>query len=76
MCIQQLHYIDMKFFLNIIIIMAAINTSFSQSTVDKTIFQFIVKNLEGEEYDFSVLKGKKVMTVSYTHLTLPTILLV
>jgi hypothetical protein len=33
--------------------------SFSQNTDDKTIFQFIVKNLEGQDYDFGVLKGKK-----------------
>ena len=40
------------------------NSSFSQDMLDKTIFQFTVKNLEGIDYDFSTLKGKKVMIVN------------
>ena len=31
---------------------------------DKTIYQFKVTNLEGEEFDFNTLKGKKVMIVN------------
>jgi glutathione peroxidase len=44
--------------------MIATNSSFSQNSFDKTIFQFIVKNLEGQDYDFSILKGKKIMIVN------------
>ena len=35
-----------------------------QPSPKKTIYQFKVTNLEGEEFDFSTLKGKKVMIVN------------
>ena len=31
---------------------------------DTTIYQFTVQNLEGDEFDFSSLKGKKIMIVN------------
>ncbi len=54
----------MKIIFKIFVFMIASNSSFSQDMVDKTIFQFTVKNLEGLDYDFSILKGKKVMIVN------------
>ena len=51
----------------ILIILAFMMTSpaaFSQEKSDKTIFQFTVKNIEGVDFDFSSLKGKKVMIVN------------
>ena len=50
-------------FVNLIIITFMI-TSIGvqgQPSPKKTIYQFKVTNLEGEEFDFSTLKGKKVM---------------
>lgn len=44
--------------------MIATETTFSQNVADNTIFQFRVKNLEGQDFDFSTLKGKKVMIVN------------
>lgn len=54
----------MKLILNFLLLMVATNYSFSQNTTDNTIFQFIVKNLEGQDYDFNTLKGKKIMIVN------------
>ena len=54
----------MKLILNFLLLMVATNYSFSQNTIDNTIFQFIVKNLEGQDYDFNTLKGKKIMIVN------------
>jgi glutathione peroxidase len=56
--------LEMKLLLNFLFLMIATNSSFSQNSFDKTIFQFIVKNLEGQDYDFSILKGKKIMIVN------------
>ena len=53
-------------FVNLIIITFMI-TSIGvqgQPSPKKTIYQFKVTNLEGEEFDFSNLKGKKVMIVN------------
>ena len=53
-------------FVNLIIITFMI-TSIGvqgQPSPKKTIYQFKVTNLEGEEFDFSTLKGKKVMIVN------------
>jgi len=36
----------------------------SQNEQDTSIYQFIVENLEGEEFDFNDLKGKKIMVVN------------
>lgn len=38
--------------------------SFVQSDTSKTIYHFKVQNIEGETFDFSSLKGKKVMIVN------------
>jgi glutathione peroxidase len=54
----------MKIIFKIFVFMIASNSLFSQDMIDKTIFQFTVKNLEGIDYDFSILKGKKVMIVN------------
>jgi glutathione peroxidase len=35
-----------------------------QKAVDTTIYQFKVTNLEGENFDFSTLEGKKIMIVN------------
>ena len=39
-------------------------SSRAQSEKDTTIYQFKVQNLEGEEFDFNTLKGKKIMIVN------------
>ena len=44
--------------------MIASQSAFAQENNDQTIFQFKVKNIEGEDFDFSSLKGKKVMIVN------------
>jgi len=36
----------------------------SQNDIDKTIYQFKVSNLEGGDFDFNELKGKKIMIVN------------
>ena len=36
----------------------------SQNEQDTSIYQFKVENLEGEEFDFNDLKGKKIMVVN------------
>ena len=35
-----------------------------QKTADTTIYQFKVASLEGEDFDFSTLEGKKIMIVN------------
>ncbi|MDA9015056.1 glutathione peroxidase [Flavobacteriaceae bacterium] len=54
----------MKLILTLLVFMIATETAFSQNEADNTIFQFRVKNLEGQDFDFSTLKGKKVMIVN------------
>ncbi len=54
----------MKLILTLLVFMIATETTFSQNEADSTIFQFRVKNLEGQDFDFSTLKGKKVMIVN------------
>jgi glutathione peroxidase len=44
--------------------MITTQSAFSQDQKDDTIFQFIVKNIEGEDFDLNSLKGKKVMIVN------------
>ena len=36
----------------------------SQNDIDKTIYQFKVSNLEGGDFDFNELKGKKIIIVN------------
>ena len=40
------------------------STLYSQNTMEKTIHQFTVETLEGDRFDFSSLKGKKIMVVN------------
>ncbi|MDA9878731.1 glutathione peroxidase [Flavobacteriaceae bacterium] len=54
----------MKLILKLLVFMMTTQTAFSQENQDQTIFQFIVKNIEGEDFDLSSLKGKKVMIVN------------
>jgi glutathione peroxidase len=51
----------MKKYLIILIVMVASLNGFSQS---KSLYDFKVKTLEGQDFDFSTLKGKKVMIVN------------
>jgi len=48
----------------LLILMISTLTARSQKNDDPTIYQFKVTNLEGEEFDFNTLKGKKVMIVN------------
>jgi len=48
----------------LLILMISTLTARSQKNEDPTIYQFKVTNLEGEEFDFNTLKGKKVMIVN------------
>jgi len=48
----------------ITVLMISTLTARSQKNDDPTIYQFKVTSLEGEEFDFSTLKGKKVMIVN------------
>lgn len=51
--------------LNLLIIMIATLSARSQKEdEDKTIFQYKVQSLEGDEFDFNSLKGKKIMIVN------------
>ena len=54
----------MRLTLIILVFMMTSPSAFSQEKGDKTIFQFTVKNIEGVDFDFSSLKGKKVMIVN------------
>lgn len=40
------------------------STLYTQNTMEKTIHQFTVETLEGDRFDFSSLKGKKIMVVN------------
>lgn len=40
------------------------STLYAQNTMEKTIHQFTVETLEGDQFDFSSLKGKKIMVVN------------
>ena len=53
-------------FINLILttLMITTLTAQGQKEADTTIYQFKVTNLEGEEFDFSTLKGKKIMIVN------------
>ena len=50
----------MKQFLTLLVLMIASQSAFAQENNDQTIFQFKVKNIEGEDFDFSSLRGKKL----------------
>jgi len=50
--------------LTLLIFMIATLSAESQNEQDTTIYQFKVENLEGEEFDFNNLKGKKIMVVN------------
>jgi glutathione peroxidase len=54
----------MRLTLIILAIMMNSPAAFSQEKIDNTIFQFTVKNIEGVDFDFSSLKGKKIMIVN------------
>ncbi|MDG1653462.1 MAG: glutathione peroxidase [Flavobacteriaceae bacterium] len=54
----------MKLTLTLLVFMITSQVANSQNTNDDTIFQFTVKNIEGEDFDFSSLKGKKIMVVN------------
>lgn len=52
---------------NLILILIMISTLSARSQKeegDTTIYQFKVQSLDGEEFDFSTLKGKKIMVVN------------
>lgn len=51
---------------NLILITLMITTlnALGQKTADTTIYQFKVASLEGEDFDFSSLEGKKIMIVN------------
>ena len=40
------------------------STLYAQNTMEQTVHQFIVETLEGDQFDFSSLKGKKIMVVN------------
>ena len=46
------------------IMIATLSARSQKEEGDTTIYQFTVQNLEGEEFDFSSLKGKKIMVVN------------
>ncbi len=46
------------------IMIATLSARSQKEKGDTTIYQFIVQNLEGDEFDFSSLKGKKIMIVN------------
>ena len=50
----------------IIIVLILVNSQFinAQKTMNNSIYQFIVEDVNGEEFDFSCLKGKKIMIVN------------
>ena len=50
--------------LTLLIFMIATLSAESQNEQDTTIYQFKVESLEGEEFDFNNLKGKKIMVVN------------
>ena len=50
--------------ITILIFMIATLSAKSQKEKDTSIYQFKVENLEGDEFDFNNLKGKKIMVVN------------
>ena len=50
--------------ITLLIFMIATLSAKSQNEQDTSIYQFKVENLEGEEFDFNDLKGKKIMVVN------------
>ena len=46
------------------IMIATLSARSQKEEGDTTIYQFTVQNLEGDEFDFSSLKGKKIMIVN------------
>ena len=40
------------------------STLYAQNTMEQTLHQFTVETLEGDQFDFSSLKGKKIMVVN------------
>ena len=56
--------LQMRLTLIILAFMMNSPAAFSQEKSDNTIFQFTVKNIEGVDFDFSSLKGKKIMIVN------------
>ncbi|MDA8849675.1 glutathione peroxidase [Flavobacteriaceae bacterium] len=50
--------------ITLLIFMIATLSVKSQNEQDTSIYQFKVENLEGEEFDFNDLKGKKIMVVN------------
>ena len=40
------------------------STLYAQNTMEHTVHQFTVETLEGDQFDFSSLKGKKIMVVN------------
>jgi glutathione peroxidase len=50
--------------ITLLIFMIATLSAKSQNEQDTSIYQFKVENLEGDEFDFNNLKGKKIMVVN------------
>ena len=50
----------------IIIVLILVNSQFvnAQKIMNNSIYQFIVEDVNGEEFDFSCLQGKKIMVVN------------
>lgn len=48
----------------LMVLIAVISLSFTGETIRKTLYDFKAKNIDGVEYDFSSLKGKKVLIVN------------
>ncbi|MEB2784027.1 glutathione peroxidase [Algoriphagus persicinus] len=42
----------------------AISTSIAENTLEKSFYEFTMKDLEGKDVDFSSFKGKKIMVVN------------
>ena len=40
------------------------STLYAQNTMEQTVHQFTMETLEGDQFDFSSLKGKKIMAVN------------
>ena len=48
----------------ILIMISTLSARSQKEEGDTTIYQFKVQSLDGEEFDFSTLKGKKIMVVN------------
>ena len=53
-----------KIILPAVILLTVIAMSFQSSTPPKTLYDFKAKTIDGADFDFSTLKGKKVMIVN------------